>query len=319
MSNLSAKSLWLHLAILAGFFLAQFVVPQFHHLALTRIMVLAVFALGYNILFGYTGLLSLGHAMFFAAGLYGAGLVSFYYTVPVPLAFVSGVLAAFLLSAVMGLIMLRTSGVAFMIVTMLFAQVAYLASLYFSSVTRGEEGLMLPSSSRIFDIGPYALDLANADIRYNIAFGLLAIAFLGSFWLARSQLGKALIAVRENEMRTAMLGYNVQRLKLIAFVLSGTLSGLAGAAYALLFAYVGASFGSIQYSIEALLFTLLGGAGTVIGPLLGTTLMFYLIDIASNYTSAYMLVVGVILVLLILFFPKGIMGTIRQRWAKWLP
>jgi branched-chain amino acid transport system permease protein len=319
MNNISAKSLFLHLAILAAFFLAQFLLPAFHHLALTRIMVLAVFALGYNILFGYTGLLSLGHAMFFAAGLYGAGLVSFHFAVPVPQAFLCGVMIAFAFSLLMGMITLRTSGVSFMIVTMLFAQVSYLASLYFSEFTRGEEGLMLPAQNRVFHFGSYPLDLTNADIRYNIAFGLLAFAFLGSLLLAQSRLGKALIAVRENEMRTAMLGYNVQRLKLIAFTLSGTLCGVAGAAYALLFAYIGASFGSIQYSIEALLFTLLGGAGTVIGPLLGTTLMFYLIDVASNYTSAYMLVVGVILVLLILFFPKGIMGTIRQRWAKWLP
>jgi branched-chain amino acid transport system permease protein len=319
MTPLQSKSLGLHLLILLIIFAAQFVVPQFHHLAITRIMVLAVFALGYNILFGYTGLLSLGHAMFFATGLYGAGLLSFYVSFTVPQAFICALLISFAVSSVMGLIMLRTSGVAFMIVTMLFAQVAYLASLYFSSVTRGEEGLMLPAANRIFDIGPYQIDLANADIRFNIAFSLLALTFLGSLWLAHSRLGKALTAIRENEMRTSMLGYNVARLKLIAFVLSGTISGMAGAAYALLFAYVGASFGSIQYSIEALLFTLLGGAGTVIGPLLGAGLMFYLIDIASNYTTAYMLVTGVVLVILSLFFPKGIIGTIRQRWVKWLP
>lgn len=319
MTPLQSKSLGLHLLILLIIFAAQFVVPQFHHLAITRIMVLAVFALGYNILFGYTGLLSLGHAMFFATGLYGAGLLSFYVSFTVPQAFICALLISFAVSSVMGLIMLRTSGVAFMIVTMLFAQVAYLASLYFSSVTRGEEGLMLPAANRIFDIGPYQIDLANADIRFNIAFSLLALTFLGSLWLAHSRLGRALTAIRENEMRTSMLGYNVARLKLIAFVLSGTISGMAGAAYALLFAYVGASFGSIQYSIEALLFTLLGGAGTVIGPLLGAGLMFYLIDIASNYTTAYMLVTGVVLVILILFFPKGIIGTIRQRWVNWLP
>ena len=317
MSN--SKTIALHSAILLGFFLAQFVVPEFHHLAITRIMVLAVFAIGYNVLFGYTGLLSLGHAMFFASGLYGAGLLSFYFALPAPQAFLVGVLIAFGVSVVMGLIMLRTSGVSFMIVSMLFAQVAYMASLYFSSVTRGEEGLMLPATNRVFDVFGFNVDLANADIRYNIAFALLLIAFLSTLWLAKSHLGRSLIAIRENETRTMMLGYNVGRLKLIAFVLSGTFCGAAGAAYALLFAYVGASFGSIQYSIEALLFTLLGGAGTVIGPLLGTTLMFYLIDIASNYTSAYMLVAGVVLVLLILFFPKGIMGTIREKWARWLP
>jgi len=125
--------------------------------------------------------------------------------------------------------------------------------------------------------------------------------------------------VRENEDRAIMLGYHGFRYKLLALAMSGAMAGAAGAAYALLFSYVGATFASIQYSILPLLWVLLGGAGTIIGPLLGTLLMFYMVDFASEYTSSYMLVVGVALVLLVLWFPKGILGTLREKWAPWLP
>ena len=116
-----------------------------------------------------------------------------------------------------------------------------------------------------------------------------------------------------------MLGYGAYRYKLLDLVLSGTFAAAAGAAYALLFAYVGSTFASIQYSIFPLLWTLMGGVGTVAGPFLGTLLMFYLGDVSSGYTSAYLLVVGIALVVLILFFPKGVLGTLRDRWLPWLP
>lgn len=116
-----------------------------------------------------------------------------------------------------------------------------------------------------------------------------------------------------------MLGYDTARLKLYAVILSGTLSAASGAAYGLLFGYVGASFGSVQYSILPLLWVLLGGAGTVLGPFVGTLFMFYLIDLSSGITTAYMLIAGVALVLLTLFAPQGLMGEVRRRWARWLP
>jgi branched-chain amino acid transport system permease protein len=135
----------------------------------------------------------------------------------------------------------------------------------------------------------------------------------------RSRIGRVLIAIRENEARTVMLGYHSFRYKLGSLALSGMMSAAAGAAYALLFSYVGSTFAGIQYSIFPLLWVLLGGQGTILGPLLGTGLMFYLIDVSSEYSSSYMLIVGVALVLLVLWFPKGILGTLRQKWLPWLP
>ena len=116
-----------------------------------------------------------------------------------------------------------------------------------------------------------------------------------------------------------MLGYDVQRNKLSAMVLSGLFCAASGAAYALLFGYIGSTFASIQYSILPLLWVLLGGAATTLGPLLGTLFMFYVIDVTSGYTSAWLLIVGVALIVLVLFFPKGVLGTVRERWLPWLP
>ncbi len=311
--------MFLHLAVIAALFLAQFAASEYIVLMLTRIMVLAIFAIGYNLLFGYTGLLSLGHAMFFATGLYAAALGTTLMGLTVPAAFAFAVLAGLAVSLVMGVITLRASGVAFMIVTLMFSQAAFLTVLYFGEYTRGDEGIVIPDTIRKFAFLGFDVDLANAVLRYNLALAFLGCAIAFSLLIVRSRIGHILIAIRENETRTSMLGYDVQRYKLAAFVMSGTLSAFSGACYALMFAYAGSTLASIQYSIHPLLWTLLGGASTVLGPVLGTGLMFVLVDLASSYTNANLLMIGVVLILLVLFFPKGILGTIRERYWKWLP
>ena len=313
------RSLLFHGALLAVLFGLQFVLPEYHHLAMTRILLLAIFAMGFNLLFGYTGLLSLGHAMFFAAGMYGAGLSAYHLAWPVPAAMLFGVLCGAALALAVGLVALRTTGVAFMIVTLMFSQVAYLATVYFTTWTRGDEGLVMPAAARGFELFGRQWLLTDPTTRYNLALALLALTMVCVLLVVRGRFGRALVAIRENEDRTRMLGYDTFSLKLRALTLSGTLSAMAGAAYALMFAYIGSSFATIQYSIDPLLYTLLGGAGTVAGPLLGTFLMFYLVDIASEHTTAYLLVTGAVLLGLVLFFPRGVLGYVRQRWLGWLP
>ena len=320
MSRQSAgKVLALHLGILALLFAAQFVLPPYHHTNLARIMVLATYAVGYNVLLGYTGLMSLGHAMFFAAGMYGAGLPIYYMQFGALQGFCTGVLLSLVLATVFGLIALRTSGVSFLIVTMMFAQACYLALLHFNKITLGDQGFILSKSLEPLTMGSVHFALTDPAVKYNVALLLFAGCFLLSVVLASSPTGRVLIAVRENEERTGLLGYNTFRYKLLSLVISGGISGAAGASYALLFSYVGASFASILYSIYPLLWTLLGGTGTTMGPLIGTGFMFYLVDYASGLTSSYLLVVGAVLVMLILWFPQGIVGAIRARWLPWLP
>ena len=309
----------LHLAVIAALFAAQYFLPAYHHGNVARILVLASFAVGYNLLLGYTGLLSLGHAMFFAAGLYGAGLPLYYFEIGALQAFGLGLLASLALALCFGLVALRASGIAFLIVTLMFAQAFFLATLYFNEITLGDQGFVLSEQARTVTLGGVSFSFADPVVKYNAALLLFACCMLGCLALVRSPIGRVLVAIRENEPRTRMLGYDSYRYKLLALVLSGVMSGAAGAGYALLFAYVGSTFASIQYSIFALLWALLGGVGTVLGPLVGAGLMFYLVDIAGDFTSSYLLVVGVVLVVLILWYPKGLLGSLRERWLPWLP
>ncbi len=317
MTGRTKDSLWrTPIIVFALLLAAQFVLPDYHHTNMTRIMVFAVFAIGYNVAFGYAGLLSLGHAMFFAAGLYGAGMSAHFLGFSMPLAFLFGGLCGLVLALVAGSIALRTSGVSFLIVTLMFSQAAYLTILYFNEFTRGDEGFVLAQEIRQLHIGEMILPLTDPSLRYNLALGLFVVCYLLGIALLRSPIGRVLVALRENEARVQMLGYNTFGYKLLALGISGALSGLSGAAYALLFAYVGATFASTQYSIYPLLWVLLGGAGTALGPLIGTGLMFYLVEFASDITSSYLIVVGVVLVLLVIVFPKGLIGTLSERWRR---
>jgi len=310
-----SRAFALHLTLLALLVIAGLVLPTYHQGNLARILVLATYATGYNLLFGYTGLLSLGHAMFFGAGMYGLGLAMQHgQFTPIP-AFLIGLACAAAFSAIVALLALRTIGVAFMIVTLMFAQTAFLTVLYFGTWTRGDEGFVLQQATRRIA----GLDLTDPTTRYYAALILFAAALLITARLMQVRFGHVLIAIRENEERTRMLGYDTQAHKFAALVLSGTISGAAGAGYALLFGYVGATFTSVQYSIFPLLWVLLGGAGTTIGPFVGTLFMFYLIDYSSGLTSAYLMIVGIVLVLLTLFARAGIMGEVRRRVAPWLP
>ena len=305
----------LHLGVLATLLILFFVLPPYHAGNLSRIMVLAIYAMGFNLVFGYTGLLSLGHAMFFAAGMYGFGLSASLAGVPTVPAFGIGILCAGALAAVVAALALRTAGVSFMIVTLMFAQTAYLVVLYFGTYTRGDEGFVVQSVSRQIA----GIDLTTDTARFFTAYILFAICLLGLARVIQSRFGRTLVAIRENEERTRMLGYDAQRHKLYAMILSGAISGVAGAAYAMLFGYVGATFASVQYSIFPLLWVLLGGAGTTIGPLIGVLFMFYLIDLSSSFTNAYMLIAGLALVLLTLFAPHGLAGLLRRKVFPWLP
>lgn len=311
----SQKSWTFHLGVIALLFGLQYILPAYHHASLARIMVLTCYAMGYNILFGYTGLLSLGHALFFAAGMYGLSLsIQHFGWLAVP-SLIAGLAAGFFMALVIGILLLRTAGVAFMIVTLMFAQVGYLTILYFGEFTRGDEGFVIPQNLRAV----FGIDLSDPQNRYFAALLLMSICIIITLRVVQTGFGRVLVAIRENEERTKMLGYNTQLHKLFAILLSGTMSAVAGAAYGLLFGYAGATFASVQYSIFPLLWVLLGGAGTVLGPFIGTLFMFYLIDLSSNLTTAYMLIAGFVLVVLTLFAPQGLIGEVRRRAFRWLP
>lgn len=310
---------WLHIGVIVALLALLYVLPDYHSGIMARVMVLVIYALGYNLLLGYTGLLSLGHALYFAAGMYGAGLVIRWLDWSLFPALLAGIVASALVALLIGSLALRTIGVAFMIVTMMFAQAGYLLILYFNDYTRGDEGFVIDSAARLIHWGSTTVDLSLSDNRYLAAWCVLSACLLIKLWLVRSGTGRVWIGLRENEERARLLGFNPYRYKLAAFIVSGIYAGTAGALYAILFGYAGATFASIQYSILPLLWVLLGGAGVVLGPVLGTIVMFYLVDFLSEQTSAYMLFVGIVLVLLVLIAPRGILGSLRRRFFHEMP
>ena len=309
------RALALHLGLLALLLAGHFLLPAYHHGNLARIMVLASYALAYNLLFGYTGLLSLGHALFFAAGMYGMGLGVQHLGLGAGAGLLLGIAAGAVVSGVVAALALRSAGVAFMIVTLMFAQAGFLAILHFGDWTRGDEGFVLAQTGRTL----LGHDLSAPGPRYLAALALFSACLLLSLALVRSPFGRVLVAIRENEERVRMLGYDTQAHRFAAMLASGTMAATAGAVYGMLFGYVGATFASVQYSILPLLWVLLGGAGTVLGPFIGTLFMFYLIDLSSGITTAYMLFAGVALVALTLFAPQGLMGEVRRRVWRGLP
>ncbi|WP_039017176.1 branched-chain amino acid ABC transporter permease [Halocynthiibacter namhaensis] len=310
MSEISRIHL-LHAAMVAALVICWFVLPVYHAGNLARIMVFAIYAMGYNLLFGYTGLLSLGHALFFGAGMYGLGLAMHLGGVSAGPGILAGLIAALVVSGIVGFLALRTTGVAFMIVTLMFAQAGYLAVLLFGTYTRGDEGFVLPQATRAL----LGVDLSDAQNRYFAALLLFSAVLFFIGWLVRTPFGRCLVAIRENEERARMLGYDITRHKLMAVIMSGTISGLSGAAYCLLFGSAQAAFVAVPYSIFPLLYVLLGGMGTTLGPFVGTLFMFYLID----WSGGNMMVAGFVLVALALFAPAGILGEVRRRLITWLP
>ena len=311
------KDLILHLSALSVLLLLELlgIFSDYHQGNFARILVLAAYGVGYNILFGYTGLLSLGHALFFSAGLYASGLSIYHLDYDIGQSIILAIGISAFISFLIGFLALRTIGVSFMIVTLMFSQIAYLSILYFGSITRGDEGFVIQQSSRIF----FSLDLSNPTIRYYSALLIFSLCIFINLWIAKSSFGRVLVAIRENNDRALMLGYNVQSYKLLSIIISGTISGFAGACYGILFGYVGASFATVSYSIFPLLWVLIGGAGTVLGPLVGAIFMFYLIDYASDITDAYMIIVGVSLLIVTLFARRGLLGELRYRFFKWIP
>ena len=245
MTSATMRVLVLHISVLAGLAVTQFVASDYVVLSLARIMVLGVYAMGYNILYGYAGMLSLGHAMFFATGLYAAAIGATRFGLTPPASFALAFVIGLAVSIALGAVLLRAAGVAFMIVTLMFSQAAYLATFYFGDFTRGDEGIVIPDALRAFSAFGVPVNLANAATRYNLALALLTSVVALNLVLARSRFGHVIVAICENESRTVMLGYDVGRDKLIAFAISGAVSALAGAAYALMYAFAGSTLASI--------------------------------------------------------------------------
>ena len=279
---------------------------------LTKMIIFGIFAMSLDFLLGYGGLPSLGHAAYFGMGAYTVSLLSLKVTPSFWIDFPAGLLAAGVISALFGLLALRTQASYFLMITLALAQVLWGVAFGWRSLTGGDDGL--PGVPRP-DLGlPWSLGSGLPFYYFVLVFFALASAVMAM--LIRSPFGRALVGIRESETRMEVLGYNVWLYKYVAFVLAGILAGLAGNLFAYYNGFVSPSYLSVLFSASALLMVILGGVGTLIGPVLGAAVILYLENVISAYTERWLLILGVIYVVVTLFAPQGLVGLVRARLER---
>ena len=295
------------LAMVAFFLIAPLVA---YPIFLMKVMCFALFACAFNLLIGYGGLLSFGHAMFLGTAGYASAHAAKVWGLTPELAILFGTACAALLGLVTGLLAIRRQGIYFAMITLALAQMIYFFCVQ-APFTGGEDGIQAVPRGRLFGL----VDLRNQWAMYAVVLAVFFGGFLLIYRAVHSPFGQVLKAIRENESRALSLGYDVNRYKLLAYVLSATLAGLAGATKALVFEL--ASLTDVHWSMsgEVVLMTLLGGLGTVFGPVVGALIIVAMENYLSQLGSWVTVTQGVIFVLCVLTFRRGVVGEIG-RWLK---
>ncbi len=273
------------------------------------ILAWGLFAVAFDLLFGFSGLLSFGHAAFWGTSAYlTAYLLGHGQSVPVAIA--GGTLSALALAVPVAYLSVRSSGIYFSMITLAFAQMVSFLALQWTDLTGGENGLQ--GFARPSFLG---LDFSDAQVRYYVCLVLFALGFGVAYRAVRSPFGQAQQAVRDSEQRAQSVGYNPARFKFTAFLLSAGLAGLAGAMYTFGHGVVSLEVVNWRTSGEVVMMTLLGGTTTLFGPVIGAGIVLLLRDVLTTANLPVGIVTGVVFVLVVLFFRRGVVGTL-QHWRR---
>ncbi len=307
-------------------FLAAFSVPalasRFYTFLANDVIIWALFATSLNLLVGYTGLVSFGHAAYFGIGAYTTGILMKKLGMPFLLAFPAAGVFAGVCALVFGFFCVRLTRIYFAMLTLAFAQIVWAICFKWNEVTGGEQGMPeIPYPSfdwvdRVATILPFVGGYRTSDYYYFTSLILVGVCL----WLLRrivhSPFGRMLTTIRENAERAEFIGVNVRRYELAAFVLAGGFAGLAGGIFGIFNRGVFPDFAYWTKSSEVLIMTLLGGMGTFYGPAVGALVLLWLNQQIVSYTEYWPLVLGVILVLLLFVFPGGIVGALSDLWRR---
>ena len=292
---------------------APFFLASFHISLLTEILILAIFALSLNILVGYTGLVSLGHAAFFGAGAYAAGLIGQHVSAEIITTLLGGVLVSFMLALVVGIFCMKVNGFYFLMLTLAFSQMIYSFIYQSTTWTGGSNGLTgIPTPSLL------GLELSNIVWVFYVTAILFLLLYAGISIFVKSPFGRVLVGIKENETRLKSMGYNTKIYRYVAFVISGTLGGLSGVLFTYFNGFIAPTNVYWTMSGTVLIMVLIGGAGTMIGPVLGAALIVILETVIATYTDMWMLLLGVIFIFFVIFLPEGIYGVWQRSTRKWL-
>jgi len=284
-------------------------------LLVTRILILAILAMSLDLLLGFTGIASLGHAAFLGLGAYLTAILAVRYEFGLSwdfgLVILFGSLLGAATAAVFGLFALRASGVYFLMITLALSQCVWGLAYRWDTLTGGDNGLNLPGRPVL---GP--IQLSNDTAYFYVVFAFFAVSLLALYVLVESPFGKSLVGIREHEVRMRILGYNTWLHKYIAFIVSGAFGGLAGVLWAQVSGQVSPDNVTLTTSVDALLMVVLGGPGTLLGGVLGAGIVLFLREYLSTLVPWWQYVLGGMYVLTIFYLPDGVLGTLRRRLRK---
>lgn len=306
---------WLPHAIVAALVVALWFLPgyapYFYIFVATEILVLGLFAAGFNVVFGQTGMLSLGHAAFFGIGCYATAMLLLHLGTPLLVALAAAALAGGVLALVIGFFCVRLTEVYFTMLTLAFGMMVYSVAQQWRSVTGGSDGITgFPVGELGLGLG---LALADPAVFYRVALVLVVLAGAVLYVIRISPFGLVLRALAENPERVAFTGIPVRRYRLYSFTISGVFSGLAGGLFAPFNRVASPVMVHWSTSAEPVLMSILGGAGTFLGPFVGAAL-FVLLEIwITSFTDRWMLFVGIVLALMVMYLRRGLLGTALVR------
>jgi branched-chain amino acid transport system permease protein len=308
---------WLFIALALVFaVIASALQDVFFFRLATEALIFGGFAMGVDLLLGFTGLLSLGHALFFGLGAYTSGLVLKQWTASFWLALGVTLLVATAVGAIAGVIAIRVRGVYFALITFGLAEVA--SKVVFNTrELGGSDGIIgIPVVQANFL-------LFSVDSSHPASFFLLVLVLIMGMYFAleamlQTPFGRLVVAIRANENRVPFLGFSAQRTKLIAFILAANVTAMSGALYPMLRGFVSPELMFFQASGNAVITVILGGVGTLIGPLYGSVILSALKSVIGTFTEHHLIVIGVLFMLSVIFFPKGLIGYLHPRLEAWL-
>jgi branched-chain amino acid transport system permease protein len=310
----SATSYWIGFSIiLALLAVAPLVLPEFWRRFVTEILIWGLLAMSSDILIGYTGMISFGHSVFFGLGMYGAA-AALLWTKPANLwiALFFGLLAAAAVAVFVAYFATRLRDIYFSITTLVFSQIFYVIIFTWTEVTGGENGLTF-SRPALAVPGLFSVPFTTETLHWFV-LAVVTISFLTIRRVTQSPFGMVLQAIRENEPRARAIGYAVERYKIVAVMLSGLFAGLAGILYAIQNKFAAPDFVFFLISGEVVIFNVMGGIGTLVGPVAGAAFFLLLREGLSRYfTEYYLIPVGIIFTAMVIFMPQGLLGFARRR------
>jgi branched-chain amino acid transport system permease protein len=294
--------------------LIPYVLSPYYRFLVTLALIYGLFAMSYDIVLGYTGLVSVCHAIPFGIAAYGTLLASQRLGVNLWIGTLIGMTLSAVVGWIVGFFSTRSRGAGFIIMTIIFTLVLYTITLTWTNFTGGENGLMLKTRTANLIPGFVTLSFKVGSLSlYYFTLATLALSYLICRRIISSPFGMILQAIRGNEVRAKAIGYHVERYKILSNVLAGIFASMAGILFLFVNCFISADVVGIHTSIEVIIWSLLGGIGSLVGPLFGAMFMTFLTDFLRKITENYLIILGALFFFAVLFFPDGIAGFIRSK------